>query len=163
MGTRVKTNGAARTARAKQTGRVARAAKRRAARAAEKRTVKLRERIDAELVVNGVMGRVVAVQQALGRVEVGHAIALAIRDHESTKGLIKDYQVLREITETVLSLEGLLTRDVMLKFAWDGKRLQIYAMPSGEAVEAAGRKVDPLGLDGRPTDPAAPPGAQRPS
>jgi hypothetical protein len=104
-----------------------------------KKDLCVRKKVDHQLREAGVGARVEAVKRGLGRPGVAEAISKAMLEHEGAKGPIKDYDTLRAVVSTALSLQGFDLRDVMLKFTWDGKTLHVYAGPSLDAVKAAAK------------------------
>lgn len=106
---------------------------------AKKADLRIRKKVDRQLNVSGVGARVEAVKSGLSRPGVAAAISKAMLEHEGAKGAIKDYDTLRAVVSTALSLEGFDLRDVMLKFTWDGKNLSIFSCPSLDAVKAAAK------------------------
>lgn len=110
---------------------------RKARRARAKADLRMRTRVERQLAADGVAERVEACKAAMGRPGTAEAIDVAIREHQALRGMIKDYETLRSVVSTALSARGVDLRDVMLKFAWDGKKLSIFAGPTLDSVRAA--------------------------
>ena len=90
---------------------------RKARRARAKADLRMRARVERQLVADGVAARVEACKVAMGKPGTAAAIDAAIREHQALRGMIKDYETLRTVVSTTLSARGVDLRDVMLKFA----------------------------------------------
>lgn len=102
---------------------------------------KVRQKIENQLAVDGVMQRVLVAQRAVKARPIVRAVKAAISEHEALRGPLKDYHTLRAVVSTALSLEGIDLRDLMLKFSWNGRDLGILVAPSVESIVSAAAAV----------------------
>jgi hypothetical protein len=79
---------------------------------------KIRQKLEKAMRDNGSLGRLTAVQAALRRKDISEKIHARVREHETFRGQITQYEVLRAIVQLVLSEEGFALEGVMIKFSF---------------------------------------------